>query len=185
MSRRKKIMLASIAIFIFLLITYATMVYNDFNRVFNQHQLPAFAINFDPVYRSYFDDRNHWEDSEEACGISRYVINYGVFRGLGYTIELSASFRPFRAIPAVVNDRAVVINYYDAIADPETGEIANPVPGVLQARMTFFGREIAVLNRPYPEDFWIPPGFELFDIFDPNFVPPDFIIPGFVPIEQV
>lgn len=168
MSRKKKITLIVVAAFCFLLIVYGTILYNDYNRVMRQYTKPAFAINHDPVYQEYYTLRS-WEDPI-AKGFDIFLVNYGLFEGLGYTIELSGSFRPYsetRYPTGQFDDqgREVLRGENDAIRDEETGEILNPVPGVLQARMVLFGKEIARIDRAYPEDNFVPRGFEMKEIF--------------------
>ena len=137
---RKKALIWAAAIVGFLALTWGTMLYNDYTRVIKQYLKPAFCINFDPAYQEY-RSLKWWLDETEVLlerKISeRYIIDYGYFQGLGYSVELSGAFLPFNELPP---------------RDPKTLDILNPWPGVLQARFWLFGKEIGRVDRPYPPE---------------------------------
>jgi len=153
------------AIMGFLVLTWCTMLYNDYNRVIRQYVKPAFCINFDTAYQEYRGLQWWWMDESGnflepelwARKISdRYIIDYGYFQGLGYSVELSGAFLPFEEhLPKMER----------AQRHDKTGDLLTPWPGVLQARFYLFGKEIARINRDYPPDAGRTDDWRLREIF--------------------
>ncbi|MEG1537449.1 MAG: hypothetical protein RR387_04110 [Clostridiales bacterium] len=91
--RKGKIVLWSVVGLVGLLIlTWGTLVINDYNRVLRDYKTPIFATTV----------------SKAADG------NSGVYQGLGYRIELSGRFRPDSdpAKVTVIDGKGVVLNPY-------------------------------------------------------------------------
>ncbi len=139
-SKQKKITIAAISVLGLLMLTWCTMLYNDYDLVINRYAKPAFCINFDQAYQEYRALTNATSEEYDRKIEERYLMDYGYFEGLGYSVELSGAFFPFD--PENVKPE---YNY-------DTGELLNPFPGVLQARFYILGREVATVNREYPED---------------------------------
>lgn len=169
--KKRKLWIGALAALGVLLVTYVTMVYNDYNQVFHYYRKPAFSINRDEAYQAYYDCLDARENPIEQ-GHDIFVINSGLFQGIGYAVELSGSFRPYselsyEATVETSNGELVTVQRgeNEAILAPETREILNPVPGVLQARFILFGKEIARMERDYPAADFVPRGFEFRPIF--------------------
>lgn len=164
---KKKVLIWLLAIFGFLALTWCTMLYNDYNRVMRQYAKPAFCINFDPTYQEY-RSLKWWADDTLVLlnrkVSERYIIDYGYFQGLFYSVELSGAFVPFIDYDHFLSlgyslensmeynsDLSRFVSEWPA-RDKKTGDILTPWPGVLQARFWLFGKEIGRVNRPYPPD---------------------------------
>jgi len=149
MSAKKKRLIWATAIVGFLALTWCTMLYNDYTRVMRQYVKPAFCINFDPAYQEY-RTLKWWSDDTlvllERKVAERYIINYGYFQGLGYSVELSGAFMPF--FDTTVN----ALTEPSPPRDEKTGDLLTPWPGILQARFWLFGKEIGRVDRPYPPE---------------------------------
>ena len=165
LSSKKRALIWLIVILVFLVLTWCTMLYNDYTRVMRQYVKPAFCINFDPAYQEYRGLEWWWADEQGnflepelwARKISeRYITDYGYFQGLGYSVELSGAFLPFEQhLP--INERAA--------RDEKTGDLLNPWPGILQARFMLFGKEIGRVDRPYPAEAGRTEEWQLREIF--------------------
>ncbi|MCL2495991.1 MAG: hypothetical protein FWF04_01065 [Clostridiales bacterium] len=169
MPTRKKVLIWTVSIVGFLALTWCTMLYNDYNRVIRNYSKPAFCINFDPAFQEYRGLR-WWEDGTRVLlqrKISeRYVIDYGYFQGLFYSVELSGAFLPFIDYDyflsrgySIDNDDFNIVstnlsNFMKEwpARDPKTRDLLTPWPGILQARFMLFGKEIGRVDRPYPPD---------------------------------
>ena len=168
MSARKKLLIWTVSIFGFLALTWCTMLYNDYNRVIRNYSKPAFCINIDPVYQEYRSLR-WWEDRAllDRKIAERYIIDYGYFQGVFYSVELSGAFVPFidyehflslgysvakdRGLADISSDLSSFVKVWPA-RDQKTRDLITPWPGILQARFTLFGKEIGRVDRPYPPD---------------------------------
>ena len=162
-STKKKILVWLAALFGFLLLTWCTMLYNDYNRVMRQYVKPAFCINFDQAYQEYrsikFWDLNYPERLVRKVN-ERYIINYGFFKGLGYSVELSGAFMPF-----FDTSKENPLTDPPPPRDPKTGDLLTPWPGILQARFCLFGKEIGRVDRPYPTEAARTADWQLREIF--------------------
>jgi hypothetical protein len=172
----KKTFIWVAAIVGFLALTWCTMLYNDYNRVMRQYVKPAFCINFDPDYQEY-RTLKWWADDTRALlnrKISeRYIIDYGHFQGLFYSVELSGAFLPFIDYDKFLSlgyslesdsDLSRFVSSWPA-RDPKTRDLITPWPGVLQARFCLFGKEIGRVDRPYPPEAGRTEAWQLREIF--------------------
>ncbi|MCR4962337.1 MAG: hypothetical protein K6B40_00490 [Firmicutes bacterium] len=92
MKKGKIVLLSIVGLLFFALITWGTLVINDYNRVFAKYRKP--------IYTQVIE--------QSADG------NSGVYQGLGYTIHLSGRFRP-KSDPeqvTVIDGKGVVLNPY-------------------------------------------------------------------------
>jgi len=160
MTVKKKRLIWAAVIVGFLLLTWGTMFYNDYNRVMHQYVKPAFCINFDPAYQEY-RSLKFWTDEQllRQKVAERYIINYGYFQGLGYSVELSGAFMPF------FDTSKYHLTEPDPPRDKKTGDLLNPWPGILQARFFLFGKEIGRVDRPYPPNAGRTADWQLKEIF--------------------
>ncbi len=99
MKKGKIVALSVVGLLFLAVITWGTLVINDYNRVFRDYKKPIFTQTLE-------------ESADE---------NSGTYQGMGYTIHLSGRFRPDSDPEqvTVIDGKGVVLNPYPNVLQAE------------------------------------------------------------------